>query len=338
MVCKHCGATSPNDTPYCCYCGASQSESATLGAIYNEWKEVHYRHLNIKTISGYEYAWKRLAIYENRPITSIEFIEYQRVLDSIGYQSRSSQCKLRGLINQLTNYAIVIKGIPSLRNYTPYFSLDGYQPEGREIFTDNEISRLYLYAQQNQAYSRDAMITLTLIFTGLRPSELFAVKKTDINIKNMYMVAPGSKTQAGRTRLIPFIPQIQKFIYYFYCENSSCPYLIASPKGYQTRLDNWRSLHFYPLLRELGICTPDNLHRISPHYCRHTYASLAKRSGIDEGILIKMIGHVSFSTTEQIYIHEQLPEYQTEMQKLGMLAEKISNRKESSHEVSCNHV
>lgn len=329
MKCKCCGATSPNDTPYCCYCGAAQNGVATLGEIYSEWKEIHYRHLNIKTRSGYEYAWRRLAILQDRPINSIEFIEYQRVLDSINHQSRSSQCKLRGLINQLTNYAIAIKGIP-LRNYTSYFSLDGYQSEGREIFTDEEISRLYLYAQQGQRYSRDSMITLLLVFTGLRPSELFYVKKSDINLETMYMVAPGSKTTAGRNRLIPFIPQIQKFIYYFYCENSSCPYLIASPKGYQTRLDNWRSLHFYPLLRELGICTPDNLHRLSPHCCRHTYASLAKRSGVDEGILIKMIGHVSFSTTEQIYIHEQLPEYQAEMKKLGMLAEKISYGKEES--------
>lgn len=329
MKCNYCGADFLYDVPYCCYCGSPQRSSPTLEEIYVEWKGIHYRHKSTKTILGYECAWKRLSVYKNRPINSIEFLEYQVLMDSIKDQSRSSQCKLRGLINQLTNYAITIKGV-LLRNYTPYLVLDGYKPEGREIFTDEEISRLYLYAQANQEYSRDAMITLTLIFTGLRPSELFAIQKDNINLSGMYMVAPGSKTAAGRNRLIPFIPQIQKFIYYFYFENRSCPYLIASPNGCQTRLEHWRFRYFYPLLRELGICTPDNLHRLSPHCCRHTYASLAKRSGVDEGILIKMIGHVSFSTTEQIYIHEQLPEYQAEMKKLGMLAEKISYGKEGS--------
>ena len=51
------------------------------------------------------------------------------------------------------------------------------------------------------------------------------------------------------------------------------------------------------MLEKLGI--PKH----TPHATRHTYATWARNAGIQQEILQKIIGHASFSTTADIYIH-----------------------------------
>lgn len=77
-------------------------------------------------------------------------------------------------------------------------------------------------------------------------------------------------------------------------------------------------------MQELGINPPDDLHRIVPYSCRHTYASLAKRAGVDAGILAKMIGHADPKITEEVYIHENLTQMQQEVAKITRLTQSIT--------------
>ena len=78
------------------------------------------------------------------------------------------------------------------------------------------------------------------------------------------------------------------------------------------------------MMQELGINPADNPHRIVPYCCRHTYASLAKRAGVDTGILAKMIGHADPKITEEVYIHETLDEMQSEVEKVNRLTSNIT--------------
>ena len=63
---------------------------------------------------------------------------------------------------------------------------------------------------------------------------------------------------------------------------------------------------------ELGINRPDQLTRkkeiqhITPYSARHTFATLAYRAGVDKNVLIRMIGHTNFKTTQKFYIHSEL--------------------------------
>ena len=89
-----------------------------------------------------------------------------------------------------------------------YLVLDGIESKSREIFSDEEISRLFFYANQNEKFSCTAREVLFLVFTGLRPEEFFSIQKEDISLEDCYIFSAGSKTGAGRNRLIPLISQV----------------------------------------------------------------------------------------------------------------------------------
>ena len=321
MTCSCCGTTVPN-APFCCQCGASQ-KPITLGELHGNWKKIHYRRIGTKGIEGYETAWKALCVLKDKPVSALMLEDYQAVMDSIADYSYSKQQKLRQLISQLCQYAQMRKIDTS--NHAPFLILDGYKSKSRLILSDEEIKRLYFYACNAEGkYWETAQITLILTLTGLRPEELFDLKKSDVNIAAGFLYTAGSKTEAGKNRTIPIAQAIAPFLIYLLFRHPQCPFLITSPQGCRISLGNWRKRRFFPMMQELGINPVDNPHRIVPYCCRHTYASLAKRAGVDTGILAKMIGHADPKITEEVYIHETLDEMQSEVEKVNRLTSNIT--------------
>lgn len=316
MTCYFCGAEI--QTPFCGFCGNKQNP-VTLAQLYEDWKKVHYRRIGENGRKGYENSWRILSVLGAKPVISITLDDYQVVMDSIAYKSCALQQKLRQLISQLCQYAALCKIDQS--NYAPFLILDGYKSKSRVIFSDSEITRLISFAQTNfDRAGLDARIVLILIFTGLRPEELFAIQKTDVHLAEKYITVAGSKTTAGRNRVIPISPLIARYLFLFLFQERECPFLITSPQGCRMNLHNWRKRFFFPLMCRLEINPPDDPHRIVPYCARHTYASLAKRAGVDPGILCKWIGHADPKTTERFYIHETMREMEVEEQKITHLA------------------
>lgn len=129
-----------------------------------------------KGIEGYETAWRVLGVLADKPVVSLTLEDYQAVMDSIAEYSFSKQQKLRQLISQLCQYAQIRKIDTS--NYAPFLILDGYRSKSRLILSDEEINRLFFYAVSAKGkYWEAAQITLILVLTGMRPEELFEVKK-----------------------------------------------------------------------------------------------------------------------------------------------------------------
>jgi integrase len=77
----------------------------------------------------------------------------------------------------------------------------------RRIFTDFEIKRLIQVA--NEIDYADTV--LIMIYSGLRVGELFDIKDANIGFENDIMVG-GSKTDAGKDRVIPIHPRIMPYI------------------------------------------------------------------------------------------------------------------------------
>ena len=55
---------------------------------------------------------------------------------------------------------------------------------------------------------------------------------------------------------------------------------------------------------------------LTPHSTRHTFASLSSAAGLRPENLQKIIGHANFSTTAQVYIHQDIDTLLHEMGKL----------------------
>ena len=160
-------------------------------------------------------------------------------------------------------------------------------------FSSKELKQIWLKADSGDLTAASVLI---LIYTGMRPSELLSLEiSTHINYHGtrMYFKA-GSKTEAGKNRIIP-IPEVLNNCIYMLKEGRCQGPLVATTGGKFYRLDNWRPRCFNRLMDELGLFDH------TPYSCRHTYADIQKRRNIDPEIMMEIMGHEDFSTTVEFY-------------------------------------
>ena len=329
MICKNCHCNVP-DGRFCLFCGWDQNQTpaeCTLEKIHDRWIRCkHYRQLTPAGKSGYDLAWRRqLKSLADRKINQISLAEYQAILDSMADNglSQSTQAKVQQLISQLSQMAIS-EGIIT-RNPAGDLILEGRSSRETLPFEDHHIATLLQYVKDpDAAYQQAAKITLTLIFTGYRPEELFSIRRCNVNPQEGFLIA-GSKTEAGKNRIVPVVDIIAPFLteWYLSCPPDPDAYLIRGPRGGKIVLNNWRAREFYPMTQELGINRPDQIAakrkipHITPYSARHTFATLAWRADVDSNALTKMIGHASIKTTAKHYIHRDYMKMRTEADKIS---------------------
>jgi integrase/recombinase XerD len=59
--------------------------------------------------------------------------------------------------------------------------------------------------------------------------------------------------------------------------------------------------------------------RFTPHWFRHTYATLARRNGVPIDVISQLITHRSVQTTQQTYTHLDVEDLRSELQQAGVL-------------------
>lgn len=282
--------------------GLPEKYNDSLADVYERWQDSHFRDLTVKGREGYEMAWKRLSPLHDSKIRNIKTADFQRLIDVAVTQtkdpskakplSRSGKEKIKQLCSQLCKQAIQDEIIN--RNYGEYLKLDKEERKEKDIFSSEDIRKLF------SDYSQTAKIIIVLIYTGMRLNELFYMKHSSVNILERYMVG-GEKTEAGKNRVIPINNKILPIIQEWHSLNGF--YLISNSSGNPINSTNFRNRDYYPLLEKLGIS------KKNPHSTRHTFASLMSSAGVRPEILQKIIGHSNFSTTANIYIHPDVSEY-----------------------------
>lgn len=151
QTCKKC-FREIGEYPFCPYCGASQgSNLLTLEQIYSEWSTLYFRKVGRKSREGYENAWRTLHFLGQYAMSDIKISDYQLAMDTLQNKSRSLQNKLLLLIGQLCKYAVAVHRLDVI-NPSPYLILDGVQAKSREIFSDEEISRLFCMLKRTSVF------------------------------------------------------------------------------------------------------------------------------------------------------------------------------------------
>ena len=112
-----------------------------------------------------------------------------------------------------------------------------------EVFTASHI--ITLWEHKNE---RTAQILLLYIYTGLRISELYGIKIEDVHLKERYMIG-GSKTDAGKRRIIPIAECIYPIVSALYNEAlfNRSNVLLKSPSK------NIYRTHFTKICQELNL-------------------------------------------------------------------------------------
>jgi integrase len=128
-------------------------------------------------------------------------------------------------------------------------------------------------------------------YSGWRPSELIELKLQNIRLdKNEF--TGGSKTEAGKNRTVPIHPKIVMLVRKKYNDAKAAKrdtlFSITDYKTYHTE--------FQSTMKALNITAN---HR--PHDCRKHFVTLAKRSGVDEYAIKRIVGHRISDLTETVY-------------------------------------
>jgi integrase/recombinase XerD len=147
---------------------------------------------------------------------------------------------------------------------------------------------------------RDRAMIELLYATGMRVSELVALRSADLHTRERYLACVG---KGNKERIVPMGDQATEWIERY--QRSARPALLkgrASPRLFlNARGKPISRVGFWKILKRHGRAA--NLPpMLSPHVVRHSFATHLLERGADLRAIQMMLGHADLSTT-QIYTH-----------------------------------
>lgn len=161
----------------------------------------------------------------------------------------------------------------------------------------------------------------TLLYTGLRRSEILALSKKDLDLRNktidinksIYFIGnkpelkPSTKSEAG-TRMVP-LPDFLVNLLSEYINLTDSFMLFPSKSGGIMTKSIFRRFWDNTIKKIENQTNKENLkifninNDITPHIFRHTYATILYNSGVDMKTAQELLGHSTIQVTMNIYTH-----------------------------------
>lgn len=287
------------------------SNDMTVSDLYDKWYEYLSKNVSSSRLGQIKASWEYCDTIKNKYLHELKIRDIKYLFDN-GYKVNKSgkpvyptekfKQYIRLTLSQMLDYAVEYEFIE--RNFIKDIKMRQNKEDDvkRHIsFTDEEMDIIELNA------SKDRILALILIecYTGLRPSELCNIETKNITIENSYFIA-GSKTAAGRNRTIPIHSKIKVYINELFNE----AILRGSSKlidiDYQTYSNG-----FMKVIKEYNLSEE---HR--PHDCRKQFVTMAKKAGVDEYAIKKIVGHKIKDITESVYTDRDVSWLKSEIEKI----------------------
>lgn len=267
----------------------------TFKNTYDMWSKNHFENISRQTIKTIKNIYNSYVFkFNDYKIKDIKLIELQSFINTLKDSGLSTGTlkQVKSVLNMVFNYALKNEYIN--KNMVEFLDIGKHKKVlDRKIFTNEEIKILW-----DNKGQRDVDIILILIYSGLRVNELLTLENTQINIESRYIRA-GSKTEAGKNRLIPIsykiLPLITKYI------KLNNKYLFQSKTGNFLLYNNYRQ-NFKKVIKKIGL----QEHTI--HDTRHTFATLLSNADANKTSIKNIIGHANYGITEKIYTHKDIEE------------------------------
>jgi len=147
---------------------------------------------------------------------------------------------------------------------------------------------------------RDKAMIEVLYATGMRVSELVAVRPNDLHLDEGYLTCVG---KGDKERIVPLgqdaIAWVRRYLEHGrgVLAKRGSPWLFVNARdgGPLSRVGFWKVLKEYGIRAGIG-------GDLSPHVLRHSFATHLLERGADLRAIQMMLGHADLSTT-QIYTH-----------------------------------
>ena len=286
-----------NDNPY-----DINLNDITFKEILDRFMENKKGAVEKSSLKSYRVWYNYLRPLYSKRMKDIRTFELQNFINSLSHLSTGSLKLVKSFIRMLFKDAMEMDIIS--KDYSEYIKLPKYKKViERKIFTEEEIALLW----DNIKILEYVDTILILIYTGMRINELLKLEKKNVNLENNTIIG-GSKTDAGKNRIIPIHPKILPLIIKR-MENKT-DYLIPNRTGRNYyEYNNFRQNEFVKIMEQLGM-----EHTI--HDTRHTFATMISDVSDNENAITGIIGHTNINMTKK-YTHTNIEKMRKEMEKIN---------------------
>lgn len=265
----------------------------TFAQVYELWRPVHAREVSKSQMSCYAAAFNQCSSLHDQKFRNLRKSDFMRIIMTMEEAGKAlSTCeKTKQLFGQLSKWAMD-EGIVN-QNHAKNVKTTAEQKSKKKAFTDEQVKAI------RSASNRARIIALVLIATGARTIELFNVPLCDCY--DDYFIA-GSKAKKGKevTRRIIAVSDIGRDAYRELLQAARAaggPRLIDGYAGNRCSV-NFQKRDFRELMEEIGADED-----MTPYTCRHTFSTMAERSGVSPAKHALMMGHSDIQTAYKHYTH-----------------------------------
>lgn len=194
----------------------TQKRAPTFYEIYQILDDEEFSKLSKSARNGYGSWIKHFETIYNRTIDNITLADLQYIFDN-DKSKGGTQMHMKVLCSKIFKYAVIHQYIPRDFDYTSYIRTAEFKQSTKHYpFTVDEVKKL------QSVDTSEAHILLIYIYTGLRAGELLHINRDNIHIDEKcdddgterlisYMIT-GSKTKAGKNRIVPIHDDIKQFV------------------------------------------------------------------------------------------------------------------------------
>lgn len=274
--------------------------------IYYILDKDEFSLLSPQTQNSMHGAIKHLKKLHYLKIDQITLRMIQDVFDEDG-SNHSTQVHMKTICTKVFRYAVVNQYISRDDDYTSYIRVPKYEESDmHRPYTINEILAL------KKADTPEAHIMLIFIYTGVRINELLNINRDNIHIDEKcdddgterlisYMIT-GSKTKAGKNRIVPIHDDIKQFV-------------IDELLKPEKRLVDVTYANFTTRTVLIKVNKLLNTHH-TMHDTRKTFATLCQMNNLNVYIRKKVLGHRMNDITFDVYTNESKNRLWTEINKI----------------------
>lgn len=291
-----------------------------------KWLEV-YKENDVRNVT-YEYTYKQplenhvIPYFEGRRLKDILPLHIKEFLKSKNDFSYTMLSKFRLVLYSVFETAVsnnIITKNPTKGIRLSKTSTD--RVTEKRAYAKEQARTVIEYAKTHK-YGADIIIMLK---TGLRRSELLALKWTNIDLENKIIHVKESVSESNgiiklnpcktkkSIRDIPFddelaavlngIPKRTSFkVKKITVEHE---FVISGKFGTSIKPNNWTRRHFEEFMADFAKAHPE-VPALLSHELRHSFGSILYANGVDIVTISKLMGHSSIDITVKLYVHDDM--------------------------------
>jgi len=271
----------------------------TVADLYASWRPWYEPRVDKETMGCYQAAYLHFSAIHRRKIVELTASDLQDCLDDCPRGHRTHQ-NMKVLAGLLWKYALDHEWVS--RNIAENLYIGKGKSIQREPLTDQEVETI----RQAIGQERYAEYLYALCYLGFRPGEFLSLRKEHYRIiDGIEVLVNGSKTDAGRDRVVVIPPQILDIVrsrlFVPGTELLFPQYSLTRQKqafkGFKQMNDDYFNKHvFKPLCANLGIAEGK-----VPYSARHTYSDKLKNAEGSDKAKAGLMGHTDYAFTQSHY-------------------------------------